>query len=369
MSHPVFDYSAGTPYVVNEPMLDELDEAVEAGDAGAASDALTDEGVRQFRRNQSFRQEFRDAFDEAGVTLASVTMLSSSPALSYRDGVLRDLERWAARFDSADWLQKVTTPEQARRVARNDEVGIVLNTQNLGEAIEGDVEKVEQLYHAGVRVMQLTYNSQTLVGTGCTDRSDGGLSNQGLDVVERLNELDAVVDLSHCGTQTTLDGIEHSDAPVAITHSCCEAVYEHDRAKSDEEIEALADVDGYMGIVAVPFFLTDKQESYDFDVFFDHLEHAASILGAERVGIGSDFSSIDVDYPSQLREGMMEVLESVGFREEHEVELGEGFGPMQRYADWDVIRRGLEERFTESEVQGILGGNFLDYWERVANAD
>ncbi|MEF8859317.1 MAG: membrane dipeptidase [Halolamina sp.] len=365
MTEPVFDYSAGAPWVVNDAVLNELENALETVDAGAASDALTEETVRQFRHSTSFRQTFRDAFDEAGVSLASVTLLSSDPGLSYRDGLLRDLERWTAKFDSAGWLQKVTSPEQARGVARNDEVGIVLNTQNLGEAIEGDIEKVEQLYNAGVRIMQLTYNSQNLVGTGCTDRSDGGLSNHGLTVVERMNDLDAIVDLSHCGKQTTLDGIEHSESPVAITHSCCETVYEHDRAKSDEELEALADVDGYMGIVAVPFFLTEKQDSYDFDIFFDHLEHAVSILGPDRVGIGSDFSSVDADYPSQLRDGMMEVLESVGFREEHEVELGEGFGPMQRYTDWNVIRRGLEERFTESEVEGMLGGNFLDFWERV----
>lgn len=369
MAEPVFDYSAGTPWVVNEATLNEMENALDGGSAGAASGALTNEGVRQFRTEKSFRQQYRDAFDEAGVDLASVTLLSSDPALSYRDGVLRDLERWAARFDSADWLRKVTSPDQARRVARDDEVGIVLNTQNLGEAIEGDVEKVEQLYNAGVRVMQLTYNAQNLVGTGCTDRSDGGLSNHGLDVVERMNGLDAIVDLSHCGTQTTLDGIEHSDSPVAITHSCCASVYDHDRAKSDEELEALADADGYMGIVAVPFFLTEKQDSYDFEVFFDHLEHAVSVLGADRVGIGSDFSSVDAGYPPELRDGTMELLESVGFREEHGVELGEGFGAMQRYADWGVIRSGLEERFTDSEVEGILGRNFVEFWERVESAD
>lgn len=365
MVHPVFDYSAGTPWIVNDAVNGALPDEIGPGTAGQAADALADEQVRQFRTTSSFRQQFRDAFERAGVNLASVTLGSNDPALSYREGVLRDLDRWAARFDTAPWLRKVTSPEQARAVAQDEHVGVVLNTQNLGQAIEGDVDAVERLYNAGVRVMQLTYNSQNLVGTGCTDRSDGGLSNHGLEVVERLNDLGAVVDLSHCGTQTTLDGIDHSESPVAVTHSCCEAVYEHDRAKSDAELEALAEADGYMGVVAVPFFLTTKQDEYDLEVFFDHLEHAASILGADRVGVGSDFSAIDADYPPPLRDGMMEVLRSVGFREEHEVELGAGFGPMQRYADWSVIREGLEERFTESEVAGILGGNFLDLWERV----
>jgi membrane dipeptidase len=365
MAQPVFDYSAGTPWIVDDAVREAMLDHLERAGAGVAADAMADEVVRQFRSNREFRRRFRDAFDDAGVNLPSVTLFSSDPALSYREGVFCELDRWSAKFDTADWLRKVTSPEQAREVADSDDVGVILNTQNLGEAIEGDVDEVERLFNAGIRLMQLTYNSQNAVGTGCTDRSDGGLSNHGLEVVDRMNELGAVVDLSHCGKQTTLDGIEHSDAPVAVTHSACEAVYEHDRAKSDEEIQALAEADGYMGIVAVPFFLTEKKDEYDFEVFFDHLEHAASILGTDRVGIGSDFGSIDVDYPAELRDGMMEVLESVGFRGEHEVELGEGFGPMRRYADWGVIRDGLEERFTESEVDGILGENFLSFWERV----
>ena len=365
MAQPVFDYSAGIPWITNERVDEALTNRLDRGTAGSAADARADEAVRQFRTDETFRNEFRSAFDDAGVTLASVTLGSSDPDLSYREGVFRDLDRWTARFDGADWLRKVTTPGEARAVADAGEVGILLNTQNLGEAVEGDVDEVERLYNAGVRVMQLTYNSQNLVGTGCTDRSDGGLSNHGLAVVERLNDLGAVVDLSHCGTRTTLDGIEHSAAPVAVTHSCCAAVYDHDRAKSDAELEALAAADGYMGVVAVPFFLTARRDEYDLDVFFDHLEHAVSILGADRVGVGSDFSSIDADYPPALREGMMEVLESVGFREEHEVELGEGFGPMARYADWGVLREGLEDRFSADEVRGILGENFLSFWERV----
>ncbi|NHX37970.1 MULTISPECIES: dipeptidase [Halolamina] len=365
---PVFDYSAGTPWIVNDAVEAVINEQLPEGSAGVVADAVADEQVRQFRTTESFRQRYREAFEAAGVNLPSVTLGSSSPERSYREGVFEDLHRWSARFDTADWLRKVTTPEQARVVAKSDRIGVILNTQNLGEAIEGDIDEVERLYNAGVRLMQLTYNSQNGVGTGCTDRSDGGLSDHGLNVIEKMNELGAVVDLSHCGTQTTIDGIEHSDAPVAVTHSSCETVYDHDRAKSDEELEALAAVDGYMGIVAVPFFLTEKADSYDFEVFFDHLEHAVSILGADRVGIGSDFGSIDADYPTALRDGMMEVLRSVGFREEHEVELGEGFDTMQRYEDWGVIREGLEERFTESEVRGILGENFLSFWDRVREA-
>jgi len=367
MSQPTFDYHAGTPWVLNDEMETVLAAAIEREPVGRASDLVADEEVRQLRSSEAYRERVRAAYDDAGVNLSSVTLLSSDRSLSYAEQVQADLARWTAKFDAVDWLTKVTSPAQARRVAADDGVGIVLNTQNLGKAIEGDVDEVERLYNQGVRIMQLTYNRQNEVGTGCTDRSDGGLSNHGLEVVDRMNDLGAVVDLSHCGRETTIDALEHSDAPVAVTHSCCQAVYDHDRGKSDAELEALRDADGYMGIVAVPFFLTDES-SPSFDVFFEHLEHAVEVLGPERVGVGSDFSSIDRGYPTALKEGTMELLKEVGFREEHGVELGAGFGAMERYQDWPVVREGLEERYDEATVRKILGENFLRFWERVVDA-
>ncbi|MFB6300367.1 MAG: dipeptidase [Halobacteriales archaeon] len=364
MGQLVFDYHAGIPWVLNDAIEETMADAIEEQGRRVAADAISEEAVRQLRTNPDYREQFRQAYTEAGVNLTSVTMYASDPALSFAEGVDRALDRWQARFDAVDWLRKVTTPTQARDVADADDVGVILNVQNLGFAIEGDVDAVERLYNRGVRIMQLTYNEQNRIGTGCTDRSDGGLSYHGLDVIERMNDLGAVVDLSHCGKQTTLDGIEAAERPVAVTHSCCEAVFDHDRAKSDEEIKALAEADGYMGIVAVPFFLTDESDP-SIDIFFDHLEHAVDILGVDRVGIGSDFSSIDVGYPEPLKEGAYEALEEVGFREEHNVVLGEGFGAFERYEDWSVLREGIEERFTEAEAAKLLGENFLKFWERA----
>ncbi|MFB6299954.1 MAG: dipeptidase [Halobacteriales archaeon] len=365
---PVFDYfPRGTPFLLSDRMEAAMDEALKAGrGAGGALDAIENEQVRQLEDEPDYRDRLRAAYEAAGVNLVSATMGSLDRTLPFREGVRQDLARWQMRFDTVDWLTKVTTPAQARAVVANDEVGVILNVQNGGAAIDGDVDELDVLYNSGIRIVQLTYNTQNLVGTGCTERVDAGLSNHGVEVVGHLNDRGMVVDLSHCGTQTTLDGIEVSNRPPAVTHAFCRALADHDRGKTDAELKALREADGYMGIVAVPFFLAPGEDDPDFEVFFEHLEHAVDILGIDRVGIGTDWGSWTPELPAPLHEGIAASFASMGFREEHGVTIGEGFGPLQRYEDWPAIKKGLSERgFTDEEIEGILGKNFLAYWERI----
>jgi len=227
------------------------------------------------------------------------------------------------------------------------------------------------LYNEGVRFFQLTYNRQNALGTGCNDISGGGLSTFGREVVDRITDRGGVVDVSHCGKRTTLDTIAYADAPVAVTHAACQAVAPHYRGKSDEEIEALAEADGYIGIVALPWFIAPGRDEPTLDVFLDHLEHAASILGADRIGIGTDFFPADMGFPEELLTYYKQHIIDLGFDRE-KVErrtIADGIGAFETYEDWPAIRRALERRFSPSEVDGILGENFLDYWERATNRD
>lgn len=347
-STPVFDYHAGNPWIRTERIDEAVESAVADGESGREAYARAE--ARALREPGAARTRLREAYESAGVDVVSVT-------------THEDFWRWSARIDAVPWLEKVTTPAEARDVADREAVGLLLNTQNLGDQT-GDLDDVEELYGHGVRVAQLTYNRQNRLGTGCTDRSDGGLSNAGVEVVDRLNDLGVVVDLSHCGRETTLDAVERSAAPVAYTHTCCRAVYDHDRGKTDEELAAVAEADGYVGVVAVPFFLTDADDPA-LDAFFDHLEHAVDVVGAERVGVGSDFSSVDAAYPDAVKDDSLELMYRLGFREEHGVELGEGFGGMRTYADWSRLRDGIEERFDDREARHLLGESFLSFWERV----
>lgn len=369
MTHPLtFDYfPRGTPLLVTDKIEARMHDVLETGGtAGAAYDAMEQAQVEQLQTDPSFRDTLREAYDEAGVNLVSATMGSLDQSLSFQDGVRQDIARWQARFDTVDWLHKVTTPSEAREVVANGDIGVVLNVQNGGAAINGNLNETAYLQNAGVQIVQLTYNNQNLVGIGCTERVDAGLSNHGIEFVSELNDRSMIVDLSHCGQRTTLDGIEVSDGPVAVTHAFCEALADHDRAKTDTELKALAEVNGYFGVVAVPFFLAPRETDPSFERFFDHIEHAISILGVDRVGIGTDWGSWTPELPEPLRQGIRQSFKEMGFREEHGVTIGKGYGPMDEYMDWPAIPEGLAERgYTDSEIEGILGGNFLDFWERA----
>lgn len=365
---PVFDfYPNGTPLVLSDRMEAAMNAALTAGrPAGGAFDAMGNAQVRELRENPHYREQLREAYAASGVTLVSPTMGSLDRTLSYPEGTRQDLSRWQARFDAVPWLRKATSPEAAREIVADGDVGVVLNTQNVGAAIGGDVEAVEELYNAGIRIGQLTYNTQNLVGHGCTERVDAGLSYHGVEVVERMNDLRMVVDLSHCGTQTTLDGVDISEDPVAYTHTFSAELSNHDRGKSDEELEALRDVDGYVGVLAVPFFLDPGNSDADFDLFFDHIDRLVDIVGVERVGIGTDWGSWTPELPEALHEGFQAAFESMGFREEHGVTIGKGYGPMERYEDWGTIPEGLADRgYDEDERRLLLGENLLSFWERV----
>lgn len=377
---PTFDYAASAPWAqvirsyggeraVNEAIVDMVSNGRTRDECW---EAIWDHEVRRFEADDGFRGEIRQMYDDAGVNLLSVTPWVHESGVSERAGQRRDLARWQARFAAADWLRKVTSPAEARAVVEDDDVGVVLNTQNVGGAIDGSVGAVDVLYNEGVRLFQLTYNRQNMLGTGCNDSSRGGLSDFGRDVVDRIDALGGVVDLSHCGKQTTLDAIEHSDMPVAVTHSTCQAVAPHYRGKSDEEIKALAAADGYMGIAALPWFIAPDSDGPTLDVLLDHLEHAVSILGPDRVGIGTDFFPADTRFPSELLSYYTEYIVKLGFdREEVEqrTTIAGGLGEFETYEDWPAIRAAVKRRFSPREANGILGESFLSYWDRTTDRD
>lgn len=376
---PIFDYAASAPWaqvIRSYGGVEAVNNAIKDMVANGRShdecwEAIWDHEVRRFERDPEFRSDVREIYERAGVNLLSVTPWVHKSGASERAGQRRDLARWQARFDAADWLRKATSPEAARSIAADGDVGVVLNTQNVGGAIDGSLGRVDVLYNEGVRLFQLTYNHQNLVGTGCNDPSQGGLSGFGRDVVDRITDLGGVVDVSHCGKQTTLDAIEYADAPVAVTHAACQEVAPHYRGKSDEEIEAIADNDGYMGIVALPWFIAPGRDDPTLEVFLDHLEHAASILGTDRIGIGTDFFPADTQFPDELLTYYKQHIIDLGFDREkvEQRTIADGIGEFETYEDWPVVRQALERRFSPSAVDGILGENFLNYWDRAVNGD
>ncbi|MFC6631961.1 dipeptidase [Microbulbifer taiwanensis] len=250
-------------------------------------------------------------------------------------------------------LQRIDAIEDLSRLKKGERVGFIVGTQNSDHFTE--LDDINHFYTLGQRISQLTYNSRNLIGTGSTDRSDGGLSDYGVQVVERMNRVGMAVDVSHCGDTTTLDAFEVSQKPVLITHSNVRALAGgHVRCKPDEAIQAMARSGSVMGITGVRQFVSDKEPT-NVEHIVDHIDYVAKLVGVEHAGIGSDmdmdgYDDIPEPYLSAIRANYKD---SYAFREKLDTD---GFDHPKRIFDLTdaMVRRG----YSDGDIRLILGGNF-----------
>lgn len=193
-------------------------------------------------------------------------------------------KRWFVEYD--DLITQVYSIDDIRRAKANDRVGIILGWQNTS-GIDDDVGNLALFRELGVRIMQLTYNSQNLVGSGCWESHDGGLSDFGRHVVDEMNRLGILIDLSHVGPKTSDDAIKHSKVPVAYTH-CCPMLKQHARNKTDEQLVTIADAGGFVGFASYTPFLP-KGEDSSLDDCVAGMDYLINLIGEENVGIGTDW--------------------------------------------------------------------------------
>lgn len=223
-------------------------------------------------------------------------------------------------------------------VPRVGRIGVVLGFQNSSHF--HSVEDVGFFFRHGQRISGLTYNGRNRLGSGCKVARDRGLTTFGAEVVAEMNRLGMAVDLSHCGTRTSLDAIEASDAPTLITHSNCQRLVPWQaRNKSDEVIRRMARQGGVMGITTVRAFVGGGNPS--FDDWLDHFDHVARLVGPEYVALGSD---IDVDAVDAAGRPIPQYVIRGLCPGARAFQLAEG-----------LLRRG----YNEDDVRGVLGGNVL----------
>jgi membrane dipeptidase len=271
-------------------------------------------------------------------------------------------------------LTKAACAEDIMRAKKEGKMAIIPGFQDTAH-LEDNMEVLELFHHMGIRIVQLTYNMGNSIGVGTTERYQdvAGLSYLGLQLVEKLNELKIVVDTGHCGYRTTLDAVDASKDPVAATHTACRTVYDYPRGKSDEEIRAIAEGGGYVGIYAVPFFY--PKEEMTIHHLLDEIDHAVEIAGADHVGVGLDYGNQSGPYPKEVADLMYESMWSnevitkygaSGFRAEHGVDPRLKVEGIETFQDWPNVTRGLVSRgYSDREIEGVLGGNFLRYFQRV----
>jgi membrane dipeptidase len=248
--------------------------------------------------------------------------------------------------------------------------GIIMGCQDT-TMLEGDLQRLQVFHDLGVRICQPTYNRRNLMGDGCMETADGGLSQLGHEFVAEINRLHMVLDLSHAGPRTIAEGIAASAAPAAITHTGCRALVDLPRNTYDRELKALADRGGVAGIFFMPFLVASGQPHAED--LIRHLEHAVNICGEEHVGLGTD---------GNIGGAIINDTYMAAARKEHEDRVKAGIAAPGETADVypliaeyndprrfhhladDLSRRG----WTSGRIEKILGQNFLRLFSDVWGA-
>ena len=334
-----------------------------------AGSGMTEDEVGAFHRSLTvidalqYSNWDRCLFEEwraGGLTAVHVTITYWENA---RD-TLTNIGRWRRHFERhGDLIIPCRNAGDIERAKAEGKTAVLLGAQNCSP-IDDELALVELMRELGLLIMQLTYNNQSLIGAGCYEEHDPGISRFGKQVIREMNRVGMIVDLSHSAERTSLDAIALSQRPVAVTHANPAAWHPALRNKSPELLKALAENGGMLGFSLYPLHLKGGSDCTLAD-FCDMAARAADVMGVEHIGLGSDL----------CRNWGYETLEWMrSGRWTFEPDYGEG---SQAKPDWPAqpswfrspadsanLTRGLLERgFTREEVAKVMGGNWLRFFK------
>lgn len=302
-----------------------------------------------------------DRMRDGGVTAVNHTVtvpyVDTAEALSQINACRRWIDANADRVTLAVTTADIVAAKKSGREA------IVFGPQDT-EMIGANFDLIGTFYDLGVRILQLTYQRQNLLGSGCGERDDAGLTAMGHTFVGLLNDHRILVDVSHCGERTGRDAMEASSSPVVVTHAPCHALSPHMRAKSDAFIRAMADQGGVMGITGISPFLHYPDEPGrrpDVKRLVAHVAHVAELAGVDAVAIATDFEETLglAGYDELVRRG---VLGPWTFEERRAEGLEDG-------SKFFNVTDGLADAgFSPEEIRKILGGNWMRMFGQVCDS-
>ena len=270
---------------------------------------------------------------------------------------IRNIGDWLVlQNDSPDLARLVTSASEIREAAADGVVGVVLGFQNTSP-FEQDYSTVEIFHKLGVRIAQLTYNIQNYVGGSCYDPDDSGLTRFGGRIVEEMNRVGMLVDLSHVGNRTSLDAIHHSIKPVSITHANPLWFSDTPRNKPDEVMQAVVDRGGVVGACLYPNVIGGAETTRE--AFCDMVIRLVDQLGPDHVAIGSDSArNWDSSYVTFLRDGR--------WKPKQNVQWPEWSAWFQSPEGFPALANALSDRGLPDEVlTKVLGENWLTLFETV----
>jgi len=314
------------------------------------------DGLQYARWSEKIFRQMRDG----GVDAVHVTITYHE---TFRETVLV-IEQWNRWFEQyPDLIFQGRSAEDVRRARETGRTAIFFGAQN-PSCIEDDIGLIEVMHTLGLRFMQLTYNNQSLLASGCYEDDDTGLTRMGRQVVAEMNRVGLVVDMSHSGERSTFEAIEHSTRPITISHANPARWHKALRNKSDDLLRALGQSGGFLGLSIYPHHLKDAS-TCTLQSWCDMAALAVDLVGPSNVGIGTDLCQ---DQPDSIVEWMR-----VG-RWTKAIDYGEGsagnagFPPMPDWfrdnRDLAGIRAGLKAAgLAEATVDGVMGDNWFAFFE------
>lgn len=298
------------------------------------------------------------AWEKSGYTAVLTSLANRNFAVA-----MRDLAAWRRRFMlHPDKLVPCLRAADIERAKQAGKLAVMPGFQN-ATVVEDNLGNLDKLHAAGARCIQLTYNSRNLLGDGCTERTNAGLSDFGIACVEKMNELGIIVDLSHCGQRTCSEGIAFSGKPPAFTHTMCQAVYDHVRAKSDKLLRAISDKGGITGIVALGYFMGPTPET-TFEDYLRHLDHAVNVCGIGHVGLATDFSIRGIQATATREDWYLPRLKI--FKPSYRVRWPPWIRELDAPERFRTVAHALARRgYSSADIEKLLGGNWVRYFREV----
>ena len=358
----VFDAYAFSPRAAIDG--DRMAQAVNQGASAIELQDLREEmNMIRYVSDPLEQQEYRAAWRASGVTCIfqnageegqdPMRLLKRLARFTFATDALREFVFKAA--SPADVLQ---AKRQGRHCLYFSGNGVPL-TQNW-VSVPDELRYLRVFYQLGIRMMHLTYQRRNMIGDGCAEKANAGLSDFGRSVIAEMNRVGVIPDCAHSGWQTSLEAAQVSEKPVVASHTTSAAIYPHIRSKPDEVIQAIADTGGYVGICCIPSFLRGDG---DIRVFLDHIEYVAKKFGADHVAIGTDVAYTSQNAAAEQKKVPRRSRRRPEFRSlwpADDYRTSNSARQSIAWTNWPLFTVGLVQRgLADDDIRKILGKNVL----------
>ena len=282
------------------------------------------------------------------------------------DELITELNKWEKIFEeNSDLIFLGKNFKDIEKAKLENKTAIFFGFQNCSP-IEDDIGLVEKVHELGCRFMQLTYNNQSLLATGCYEKIDSGVTNFGREAIKEMNRVGIVVDMSHSAEKSTMDAIEISEKPIAITHANPSFWHAAKRNKSSDLLKMLSDSGGMLGLSLYPHHLKENTNC-TLDSFCEMVAKTAEIMGASKIGIGSDLC---LDQPDSvvewMRNGTWTKTKNYGEGSKNKPGFPKQPNWFEDTRGFANIEKGLKKiGFSDDETHGILGNNWYNFYKSI----